>query len=814
MSEFSKKILGIIEKAKKEAIRLDNNYVGSEHLLLAILSLEKSNAVEILDNIGINIDELINSIEDTSRGSSETAMKGNIPLTSQSERILRNSFTEAKETNSKVINDEHLLLAILKDSDCLGSEILISYGIDYHAIKRQVLNPIFKGKKNDRKLKKVSKTPALDHFSRDITTKAKNDELDPVIGRDIEIERVAQILSRRKKNNPVLIGEPGVGKTAIVEGLAIRIINRQVPRLLYNMRLVALDLAGIVAGTKYRGQFEERMKTITMELENADDIILFIDELHTIIGAGGAGGSLDASNMFKPALARGSIQCIGATTLDEYRKFIEKDGALERRFQKIIVNPPKKNETHKILLGLRSKYEEHHYVKYSDKALWTAVEFSDRYISDKFLPDKAIDVLDEAGAKVHLREVVVPANIIALESELDNITLQKEQVVKEQNFEKAAELRDRERKILSDIEDEKKKWEQNSKDNKIHVNEDDIADVVAMMTGIPVNKVAESENKKLLRLEDELKKYIIGQDEIITTICRAIRRARAGLKNPGRPIGAFLFLGPTGVGKTELAKVISRVLFDSNDALIKVDMSDFMEKFSVSRLIGAPPGYVGYEEGGELTERVRRKPYSVVLFDEIEKAHHDIYNILLQIFDEGILTDSYGRKVDFKNTIIIMTSNTGTKKLQNNSFGFSSEYEDKSYDKMKKNILKNLNNVFNPEFLNRIDDPLVFNNLTHKDLLTIIDMQIKDISKNLESAGASLKWNLDVSELILSQGYKFGFGARPLRRTLQAIIEDPIAEKILNGQLNREQTIEISKKNKDLIFHNINEKKLDKIQNN
>ena len=799
-SNFSKKVQQILRYAKEEAVHLGHNYVGSEHLLLGIISQGSSIAIDILTNLDVEIDDLRKAIEDVVRSSGGTMLLGQMPLTKRVERILRNTFNEAKNLGSELIGDEHILLSILKENGGVAYEVLSSFGVDYFNIKNELSNPLLKRNKGASAEKKSSKTPALDHFSRDITEKARKNELDPVIGRDKEIERVAQILSRRKKNNPVLIGEPGVGKTAIAEGLAIRIIKKRVPRLLYDRRIVDLDLASLVAGTKYRGQFEERMKAIMLELQKSDNIILFIDELHTIVGAGSASGSLDASNIFKPALARGEIQCIGATTLDEYRKSIEKDGALERRFQKIVVNPPVKEETFDILKGLRSRYEEHHLVKYTDKALWTAVELSDRYITDKFLPDKAIDVMDESGSRVHLRDIIVPEEIVEIEKNVEETRLLKENAVKEQKFEKAAELRDKERKLKEKLREAHNDWKRNREKQRISVTEDDIADVVAMMTSIPVNRIAASENKKLLELEKELKKYIVGQDEVIKTIASAIRRAREGLKDPKRPIGSFLFLGPTGVGKTELAKVLSQCLFSSPEALIRIDMSEYMEKFSVSRLIGAPPGYIGYEEGGELTEKVRRHPYSVVLFDEIEKAHYDVFNILLQIFDDGILTDSYGRRVDFKNTIIIMTSNLGTRNIRGGTFGFSKSDSSSEYETIKSKVLEEMKRVFNPEFLNRIDDPIVFRPLSREDVLKIIDIQMEIIKENLKSFGTTIILDDEAKEVILQKGFKPEYGARSLRRAIQTLIEDPIAENFLQDILSKGNPIIVGVKGNKLTF--------------
>ncbi|MFH1212762.1 MAG: ATP-dependent Clp protease ATP-binding subunit [Candidatus Neomarinimicrobiota bacterium] len=797
---FSKAIQTVIKAARDEAARLNHNYMGSEHLLSAVINLDKSVTVEILMNLEVDIKQLHSMVSDSLKAIGGTLTLGRIPFTKQVERILRNTYNEAKELGAEIVSDEHITLSILKEREGTACEILNGFGVDYPNFRSEISGSVPESPKTLKFEKKSSRTPALDHFSRDITEKARNNQLDPVIGRDQEIERVAQILSRRKKNNPVLIGEPGVGKTAIAEGLALRIIAKKVPRLLANKRIIDLDLAAIVAGTKYRGQFEERMKTIMQELEQARDIILFIDELHTIVGAGGASGSLDASNMFKPALARGELQCIGATTLDEYRKFIEKDGALERRFQKVIINPPTKEESLAILKGLRERYEIHHHVRYNDDALWAAVELSDRYITDKFLPDKAIDVMDEAGSRVHLRDVVIPDGIIQAEKSLEEIRDQKDDAVKEQKFEKAANLRDDERRLKEQITELQQAWDKNGERQTITVSADDIADVVAMMTGIPVNRIAESENQKLLTMEDELRRSIIGQDEVIRTVSSAIRRARAGLKDPHRPIGSFLFLGPTGVGKTELAKILARFLFPGMDALVKIDMSEYMEKFAVSRLIGAPPGYVGYEEGGELTEKVRRQPYSLVLFDEIEKAHRDVFNILLQIFDDGVLTDSFGRRVDFKNTIVIMTSNVGSRVMQNASFGFSKADPATEYEAMKKRIMEETQQIFNPEFLNRIDDPIVFRPLRRQDILAIIDLQMNDIRKNLAVTGTTLELKNEAKELILDQGFKPEFGARPLRRSIQILIEDPISELLLNGTLRRGIGIVVSVDAQKIIF--------------
>ncbi|MCW8823559.1 MAG: ATP-dependent Clp protease ATP-binding subunit, partial [Ignavibacteriaceae bacterium] len=712
-----------------------------------------------------------------------------------------------------VIGTEHLLLSLLRDEDNIATQILHQFNVSYDTARSELNSMLsnrgskdsgtVKGVPPDRKVEKT-KTPVLDNFGRDLTKLAVEDKLDPVVGREKEIERVAQILSRRKKNNPVLIGEPGVGKTAIAEGLALRIVQKKVPRILQEKRVVTLDLAGLVAGTKYRGQFEERMKALMNELEKAKDVILFIDELHTIVGAGGASGSLDASNMFKPALSRGDIQCIGATTLDEYRKFVETDGALDRRFQKVMIDPPNYDETKQILEKIKFKYEEHHHVKYSDQAIESAVKLSNRYVTDRHLPDKAIDVLDEAGSRVHMGNFEVPEEILELEEEIEQVRREKAAVVKRQDYEEAARLRDKERNLQADLESAKREWDAKTRDIVHDVTEEDIATVVAMMTGIPVNRIAQTESEKLLKMDISLKQYIVGQDEAISKLTKAIRRTRAGLKNPNRPIGSFIFLGPTGVGKTELCKALARYLFDSEDSLVRIDMSEYMEKFSLSRLVGAPPGYVGYEEGGQLTEKVRRKPYSVVLFDEIEKAHPDIFSILLQVLDDGILTDSLGRKVDFRNTIIIMTSNIGTRDIKDiSSFGFGEANEKGHYDKMKNTVEDAMKKLFNPEFLNRIDDTIVFRNLTKEDIMEIISIEIKDLYKNLEESKMDLILDQTAKEFLVEKGFDEKFGARPLRRAIQKYVEDPLAEEILRGTF-KERTRIVAKHvegSDDLIFY-------------
>ena len=706
---FSQRVQHIIKNAKEEAIRLGHSYVGSEHLLLGILREKSGLSAKIFDIYDCDITDVQSMIEDLIKTLGNTMTLGHLPLTRRAERILRNAFNEAAALGSAVADDEHLLLAILKENEGIAREVLNSHNLDYESVLDLINNEPSKtfDEAKDLKLSKPSKskTPALDHFSRDITELAHLGSLDPVIGREDEIQRVAQILSRRKKNNPVLIGEPGVGKTAIIEGLGQKIIDKNVPRTLHNKRILSLDLAGLVAGTKYRGQFEERMKTIMVELEKTSNLILFIDELHTIVGAGGASGSLDASNMFKPALARGDIHCIGATTLDEYRKHVEKDGALERRFQKINILPPSSVESIEILKGLQSSYEKHHNVSYSDEAIRACVYFSDRYITDKFLPDKAIDVLDEAGSRAHILNIKVPQKIIDLEIEIDKIRNKKNSVVIEQKFEDAASLRDKEHKLINKLSQMQKKWKTSEESNPAIISEENIADVVSTMTRIPVQRVAESEGRKLLKMDEELSQKIIGQNHAIKTLSKAIQRSRAGLKRQGRPIGVYLFLGPTGVGKTETVKELANYLFSKEDSLVRLDMSEYRERFAMSRLIGAPPGYVGYDEGGELTEKVRRNPYSVILFDEIEKAHPDIFNLLLQLFDEGFLTDSYGRRIDFQNSIIVLTSNLGTKEIQNtSSFGFNESSKELENEKIKSKILDKVKSTFSPEFINRLDE--------------------------------------------------------------------------------------------------------------
>ena len=819
-AKFSPRVKDVITFSREEALRLGHDYIGTEHLLLGLIREGEGMAIKILKSLGINLTELRKSVENSVKGSSTSANNlSNIPLTKQAEKALKITYLEAKVFKSDVIGTEHLLLSILKDEDNIATQILNQYGITYEIVKEEldIIKSNFKSesphnpaeddpyskeddgggsgmtgskKGNDSK----SKTPVLDNFGRDLTKAAEDGRLDPIVGREKEIERVSQILSRRKKNNPILIGEPGVGKSAIAEGLALRIVQRKVSRVLFGKRIVTLDLASLVAGTKYRGQFEERMKAVMNELEKSPDVILFIDEIHTIIGAGGASGSLDASNMFKPALARGEIQCIGATTLDEYRQYIEKDGALDRRFQRVLVEPASIEETQEILKNIKDRYEEHHNVNYTPEALKACVTLTSRYITDRFLPDKAIDALDETGSRVHITNIHVPKNILDLENKVQEIKVEKNKVVRSQKYEEAAKLRDTEKQLLEQLDTAKKQWEDETKSHRYTVNAHDVAEVVAMMTGIPVTRIAQTEGNRLVKMSDELKGKVIGQDEAISKVVRAIQRNRAGLKDPNKPIGTFIFLGPTGVGKTELAKVLARYLFDSDDALVRIDMSEYMEKFAVSRLIGAPPGYVGYEEGGQLTEKVRRKPYAVVLLDEIEKAHPDIFNLLLQVLDEGVLTDSLGRKVDFKNTIMIMTSNIGSRQLKDfgQGVGFSTLSKLTGAEDHSKGVIESaLKKAFAPEFLNRIDDVVLFNSLSKEHIYKIIDVELLHLYRRIEELGYKLTLTTEAKDFISEKGYDVSFGARPLKRAIQKFLEDPLAEEIIKAELVEGDTIEV-----------------------
>ena len=811
-AKFSNRVKEVISLSREEALRLGHDYIGTEHLLLGVIREGEGVAISLLKKLGISLEDLRASVEHNTKNTSVNNLKNltNIPLTRQTEKVLKITYLEAKIFKSKLIGTEHLLLSILRDEDNIATQILDKFDVTYDVVKElleyQTSSPQgttsseplegdeisnIKGEPTSTKATKTkekSKTPILDNFGKDLTKLAQLDKLDPVIGREKEIDRVAQILTRRKKNNPILIGEPGVGKTAIAEALALRITQKKVSRILHNKRVVTLDLASLVAGTKYRGQFEERMKAIMTEIEKSDDIILFIDELHTIVGAGGASGSLDASNMFKPALARGELQCIGATTLDEYRQYVEKDGALARRFQVVVVDPTTPEETQNILENIKDKYENHHNVIYSPQAIEACVKLSDRFISDRFLPDKAIDLMDEAGSRVHMHNLDVPDVIIDIENKIEEIKSQKNQVVKNQKYEEAAQLRDTEKKLLAELDIQKKKWIEESKKNRHKVNEKNISEVVAMITGIPVERIEENESSRLLGMTDKLSQKVIGQDNAIDKLVRAIKRTRVGLKDPKKPIGSFIFLGPTGVGKTELAKVLANYLFDKDDALIRVDMSEYMEKFSISRLVGAPPGYVGYEEGGQLSEKVRRKPYSVILLDEIEKAHPDVFNILLQILDEGFLTDGLGHKVDFRNTILIMTSNIGARDIQDFGSGIGFETKSRSdniNENLNSTIDKALQRTFNPEFINRLDDFIIFNSLTKDDLYKIIDINLQKLYLKANEIGYSIKLTDKAKDFLIEKGYNPKYGARPLERAIQKYLEDVIAEEILSGELKK-----------------------------
>lgn len=839
---FSPRVKDVISFSKEEALRLGHDFIGTEHLMLGILRDGNGKAINILNNLAVDLSHLRKKVEILSPANPngiQNIEKKNLHLTRQAERALKTTFLEAKLFNNSEISTAHLLLCILRNENDPTTKLLNKIKIDYETVKEQytammtneddylenlpkaesfnddsgqddsLKDSSFNNPPSGNKTNKKSKTPVLDNFGRDLTEMAEEGKLDPVVGREKEIERVSQILSRRKKNNPLLIGEPGVGKSAIAEGLALRIIKKKVSRNLFNKRVVTLDLASLVAGTKYRGQFEERMKAVMNELEKNDDIILFIDEIHTIVGAGGATGSLDASNMFKPALARGEIQCVGATTLDEYRQYIEKDGALERRFQKVIVEPTSVEETITILNNIKPKYEDHHNVIYTPEAIEACVKLTNRYMTDRFLPDKAIDALDEAGSRVHIINIDVPKQILELERQLEEVRELKNTVVKKQKYEEAAKLRDDEKRIEKDLAIAQEQWEEDSKNNKVTVTEDNVADVVSMMTGIPVNRIAQTESNKLAHLPELIKGKVIGQDEAVQKIAKSIQRNRAGLKDPNKPIGSFIFLGQTGVGKTQLAKVIAKELFDSEDALVRIDMSEYMEKFAISRLVGAPPGYVGYEEGGQLTEKVRRKPYCVVLLDEIEKAHPDVFNMMLQVLDDGHLTDSLGRKIDFRNTIIIMTSNVGARQLKDfgTGVGFGTAAKTAQTEEHSKGIIENaLKKAFAPEFLNRIDDVIVFNALEKHDIDKIIDIEMDKLYARVKDLGYTLQLSEKAKDYIAEKGFDKQFGARPLKRAIQKYVEDALAEEIITSKIhegdqiymdldesNQELTIEIKK---------------------
>ncbi len=841
---FSPRVKDVIAFSKEEALRLGHEFIGTEHLMLGLLRDGNGKAVSILNTLDIDLNHLRRKVEILSPANPHTESnsndKKNLHLTRQAERALKTTFLEAKLFQSTSINTAHLLLCILRNENDPTTKLLNKMKIDYDGVKNQFKSLISSdddlqdspssdtfssedlpadqssGKENlftgsTSKTNKKSKTPVLDNFGRDLTYLATEGKLDPVVGREGEIQRVSQILSRRKKNNPLLIGEPGVGKSAIVEGLALRIVQRKVSRILFDKRVVTLDLASLVAGTKYRGQFEERMKAVMNEIEKNDDIILFIDEIHTIVGAGGATGSLDASNMFKPALARGELQCIGATTLDEYRQYIEKDGALERRFQKVIVEPTSVEESIEILQNIKDKYEMHHHVTYTDDAILACVKLTNRYMTDRFLPDKAIDALDEAGSRVHITNIHVPEKILQIEKQLEEVRDLKNSVVKKQKYEEAAKLRDDEKNLEKELSSEQEAWEKESQLHREVVSEANVAEVISMMTGVPVNRIAQTESTKLAALPERIKGKVIGQDDAVQKIAKAIQRNRAGLKDPNKPIGSFIFLGQTGVGKTQLAKVLAQELFDSDNALIRIDMSEYMEKFAISRLVGAPPGYVGYEEGGQLTEKVRRKPYSIVLLDEIEKAHPDVFNMMLQVLDDGFLTDSLGRKIDFRNTIIIMTSNIGSRQLKDfgQGVGFGTSAKTNQADTYAKGVIENaLKKTFAPEFLNRIDDVVVFNALSKEDIHKIIDIELGKLYDRIDGLGYQLKLSKNAKDFIADKGFDKQYGARPLKRAIQKYIEDVLAEEIINTKLKEGDSIkmDLNKKTNEIVIK-ITEKK-------
>jgi ATP-dependent Clp protease ATP-binding subunit ClpC len=798
---FTERVKKVLFLARDEAGRLQHDYIGTEHFLLGIVREGEGIAAKVLQNLGLSFEQIQQAIEKMVAPSGGTLTIGEIPFTPRAKRVLELSVEEARLLGHNYIGTEHLLLGLIREGEGVAARVLIELGADRKRVREEtlkLLGGIGSSPRSQRKEKR--ETPALDQFGRDLTQLAQESKLDPVIGRDREIERVVQVLSRRKKNNPALIGEPGVGKTAIVEGLAQRIVGNQVPDLLKDKKLVTLDLASIVAGTKYRGQFEERLKAVMNEIKESEDVIVFIDELHTIVGAGGAEGAIDASNMLKPALARGELQCIGATTLDEYRKYIEKDGALERRFQPIFVNPPTEDETIKIIFGLRDKYEAHHRAKITDTAVVAAVKLSQRYINDRFLPDKAIDVIDEAGSRARLSISSIPSGVRELEQKIEQVAKEKESCIQAQEFEKAASYRDKEKELRDQLREIHEEWKEKKKEQEAVVDADDIARVVGEMTGIPVANLAEGETEKLLRMEEYLSARIIGQEDSVKAVARAVRRNRAGLRNPRRPIGSFIFFGPTGVGKTEMAKVLARFLFDDEEALIRVDMSEYMEKFAVSRLIGAPPGYVGYDEGGQLTEKVRRKPYSVVLLDEIEKAHPDVYNILLQVIEDGQLTDSFGRRVDFKNTVLIMTSNVGARQMKAGpGLGFLAEDHD-GYADIAVKVKEEMKKTFNPEFLNRIDEIIIFRPLGRPEMAKILGIMTTDLEQRLRDLQISFDFSDAAREFLIGKGFDPNLGARPLRRAIQTYLEDPLSERMLLGTLEKGSRLRIDAGDDKLVF--------------
>lgn len=831
-AKFSARVKDVLSFSREEAFRLGNDFIGVEHFLLGILREGEGSAVRILESFNLDLAKLKRDIEKPllSTAKSTREVSANIPFVKQAERLLKITYLEARVFKSQMIGTEHLLLSMLKDENSTVCSLLNQYGVNYNTVFEEMKNMVQKdqlpraemsspddyeqtfGAGQKKPTDSKSKTPVLDNFGRDLTKMAELGKLDPIVGREKEIERVSQILSRRKKNNPILIGEPGVGKSAIAEGLALRIVQRKVSRVLFDKRIISLDLASMVAGTKYRGQFEERMKAVMAEIEKNPDVILFIDEIHTIIGAGGASGSLDASNMFKPALARGEMQAIGATTIDEYRQYIEKDGALERRFQKVLVEPTNIEETIQILNNIKDRYEDYHLVTYTPEAIEACVKLTERYITDRHLPDKAIDALDEVGSRAHITNIQVPQDIVDLEKELEELKEQKTSVVQSQEYEKAAEIRNSERKVKEKLDEAKKRWDEESQEKRIVVTEDYVAEVVSMMCGIPVTRVAQSEKGKLATMAEDLRGKVIGQDDAVEKVVKAIQRNRAGLKDPNKPIGSFFFLGPTGVGKTQLAKVLSKYMFDSEDSLIRIDMSEYMEKFSISRLVGAPPGYVGYEEGGQLTEKVRHKPYSIVLLDEIEKAHPDVFNLLLQVLDDGHMTDGLGRKIDFKNTILIMTSNIGARQLADfgTGVGFGTKAQTEQRDENAKTVIQNaLRKAFSPEFLNRIDDMIIFHSLTHDDIHKIIDLELAKLYSRIEALGYKVEMTEQAKNFIVDKGYDEKFGARPLKRAIQKYIEDPLAEEIIKMNLQEGDsiTMDIDEASTALVIHHNKEKK-------
>ena len=795
---FTERARKVILLAKEEAKRFNHDYIGTEHMLLGLIKEGEGVAAAVLQNLGLNLDMIRLEVEKLVQVGPSTVTSGDIPFTPKAKKVIELSMDEARSLGHNYIGTEHLLLGLIRENEGVASQVLLNLGLDLNKVRKEIMELLGTTSANyDSAQAPISpgkaKTPALDAFGRDLTKLAKDDKLDPVIGRSVEIDRVIRILSRRTKNNPVLLGEAGVGKTAIVEGLAQKIVSGHVPEILRDKRVVVLDLALMVAGTKYRGQFEERIKAVMDEIKRNENIMIFIDELHTLVGAGGAEGAIDASNILKPALARGEIQCIGATTIDEYRKHIEKDAALERRFQTILVEPPTVAQTVEILKGLRDKYEAHHRVKYSDIALIAAAKMSERYISGRYLPDKAVDIIDEAGARARLMVMTAPPDLKEMEKQIEEMRKEKEASVKAQDFEKAASFRDKEREARSQMDKIRKSWKESRMEESVEVQEEDIAEIISQSTGVPVARLEEKETEKLLKMEDELHKFVVGQDEAITAITHAVRRSRAGLKNPKRPIGSFIFLGPTGVGKTLLGKSLAEFLFGDPDSVIQIDMSEYMEKFNISRLVGAPPGYVGYEEGGQLTEKVRRKPYSVILLDEIEKAHPDVFNLLLQVLEEGRLTDSFGRKVDFRNSVLIMTSNIGADLLRKQgSMGFKPAEDELNYQNMKLKLMDEVKKVFKPEFVNRVDDLIVFKPLTKKDLYEIIEIEMKEVQSQLAEQEIKIKMEKDAKDLIISKGFDQVFGARPLKRTIQKYLENSLAEAILSGTVDKTKTIKVT----------------------